>query len=219
LASRSESTDSTRQAPHSCLQERTSLPSSTPPTLPLERLGPSRLESSSTESVHLPSPNELAHSAPKHRMHLPPGSPGPPKGTAALDRLEAVHQHPLRKGRAVDAKLAVSPSILPGLANDFGASTAVMPSIGSSVPSTMIVSLECCHSRSLHTSETASPTAPNDTRLRFSKGSATFAQYPIGWIHQRCRRLPAFCVGSSATAVAISFDPSSSKAQPGRPRS
>jgi hypothetical protein len=60
--------------------------------------------------VYPPSPNGPAHSAPKHRMHLPPGSPDPPEGVVALDRLEAVHQHLLRSGEAVDASLDVSPS-------------------------------------------------------------------------------------------------------------
>jgi hypothetical protein len=80
------------------------------PTLPPEKLGPSWLVSSSTESVYPSSPNDAAHSAPKHRMHLPSGSPDPPKGVAALDRREAVHQHLLRNGEAVSASLVASPS-------------------------------------------------------------------------------------------------------------
>lgn len=48
-----------------------------------------------------------------------------------------------------------------------------------------------------------------------SSDNDAFTRYPIGWIHQHCRRLPAFGVGSSATALPPLSEPWCCYARPG----
>lgn len=56
------------------------------------------------------------------------------------------------------------------------------------------------------------PLDPNN-RPRSSDNDSAFALHPIGWIHRRCRRLPAAGVGLSANAAIATF-PSKSTASP-----
>jgi hypothetical protein len=106
LSSRVQSvTDDPRQAPYSCLQERTDLPNRTPPTSPPKEPGSSRLEVSSSESVLPSSPNDRARPAPKHRMHPPSGPLDPRRESNA--RWDGSHcQLLLQSGRTVSASLS-----------------------------------------------------------------------------------------------------------------
>ena len=104
-----------RQAPYSCLRERTNLPSTPSPTLPPERSEPpcssSRARSPKTRRIRTARHTRSRSSPCTHH----PGCPDSPKGADALDVSETVYQHFLPSGRAVDAGLYRRPSLEPQL--------------------------------------------------------------------------------------------------------
>jgi hypothetical protein len=107
----------------------------------------------------------------------------------ALDRLEAVHQHLLRCGQIV--ALGVSSSTCQALR----ATTVRAPQ--SCRASVLRSHHRCEPGSSVATLARSTPPRPlprqrpTNTLPRWSSDSSAFAQYPIGWTHQHCRRLPA----------------------------
>jgi hypothetical protein len=84
---------------------------------------------------------------------------------------------------------------------DPGASTEVLSRVnGSPASSSTVGSRWCRHLCERLVSETESPQRLDKPRHWTSGDCTTIAQYPIGWIHQHRRRLPASDAGSSATA-------------------
>jgi hypothetical protein len=152
------------------------------------------------------SPNDAAHQTPKRPKHLPSGPPDSPRGARTLDR-NGSHS-PIPPANRL-SRMRVSRPILclPGRASDSGASTGVVPSCGSLTSSSLGTARRCCHLCSVSASNVGLPRCPTNAPPRDSSDGDASAQYPIGWIHQHCRRLPAFGVGSSATACCHLFRP------------
>jgi hypothetical protein len=143
--------------------------------------------------------------APKRSVHPSSGPPGSPEGAMTLDRMEAVHQHLLHNGWAVCASL--DESLRPPAQPCGRPRRKRRCQLEQRLASLFIGIHAAAVSPPPHHSSLGKPVY-RDAREPLpqnSSESSTFAQHPIGWMHQHRRRLPVFGAGSSARATAATF--------------
>ena len=166
------------------------------------------------ESRDPPSPKDLAQPPPKLQMHRPPGSPRHPEG----NRNESTSWKPIAETCScrTTRSLAGFSEPLPrptGPNGDLDASIEIAPNHGFHGFVTDDCRRRCCHRRQAAASDPASP--PDSTEPDYAPpATTTHALYPIGWIHRRRQRLPAFDASSSAQAMMPSLSVRSRNARP-----